>query len=201
MTKLNVHWFIYPILCAALVGALWMWQDTQSKEIASLKAEVTSAKQAQQNTDKQAQQEVKQAVQQQTTKNKTLETILDKAKSPEAQVAVVNQSAGTQIKVDQAKDPSDTTVTLEAPKVDILKLAQQATKYEECQNQVAVDQVQQAADKSRMDAANERITAQDKEITAQNGGSHFKRFLKAAKWWGIGAGSGIVTGIVIGKKF
>jgi hypothetical protein len=115
-------------------------------------------------------------------------------------VEVVNHSAGTQITVDQAKNPSDTTVTLEAPKVDIFKLAQQSVKYEECQNQVSVDLIQREADKTRIDAANARIEAQDKEITAEKGGSHFKRFLKAAKWWGIGAGSGVITGIVIGKN-
>lgn len=136
------------------------------------------------------------------------------AKTTLQQIALINKQAGTNL---QPAPPTATTPPPgpnpsqqplpDAPKPaatlsaeDIEKLAQQSVKYQEAENQVGADQIELQGKDQQIAARDKTIDSQNAEITALKGGSHLKRFLKAAKYVAIGVAVGVAVDEVAKAK-
>jgi hypothetical protein len=199
----TIHWILYPVLAAVIGLVVWLWHDTQVHDAAVIQA-VATAKSNQTTVDKQATVTISQADKNLQTQNEALQATLAKAKSTAQQIALINQDAGTHLSIQPAVDNSSqaTNPSQGAPVVtiapeDVPVIAKQTVDFKEALNQVAADKLVIASETQELDACNSTQQAQDKEITTLKGGSHFKKFLKAAEYVAIGAG----VGYVAGKKF
>jgi hypothetical protein len=193
----NKHWLLYPLLIAALWGAIWLWRDTSNRDLVALKQAVETAKQAQVMGDKQSLDADRIAQATLAMKNLQLQKQLTAAKTVQQQVAVINQNEGTKIDVPPVDTPPDAPVPVSQP--DLKQLEVKSVECAEDANQVAADQIQIAGDKTQIDSRDAELKAQVAEIKSLKG-THLKRFFSAAKHVGIGVGIGVVTGILIEKK-
>jgi hypothetical protein len=214
----QIHWSLL-VFFGLLLGAIcFIWHDTKANDAKAALA-VTQTTQTQKTVDDTAAKQVAVATQELAQQNGQLTAALQAAKTETQQVELINQQLGTKLQVSagavapetqnnpQAINPSvgglhvtqpDPGVVISAP--DVSKLAAQSVDFKESQNQVAVDQIKIAADATVIQACDNAEVADKKEIVILQGGSHTKRFFTAAKNIVIGAGVGIVAGILIEKK-
>lgn len=200
----SVHWFTYPLLVGGLLFVTWLWHDTRVNDAASKQA-VASATTAQATVDKTVTATDKTAENTLKAKNAQLTKQLEAAKTVQAQVQLINKGANISLQENNVTAPAKpqainpSSPSIDAPSFsikpeDIQKLAALTIEKQQADNQVTTDQLVIAGKDSQIEARDARIAAQDTEIKTLKGGSHFKRFLKAAKYVAIGGaiGAGVV---------
>lgn len=192
----SVHWIIYPLLAVGLVGATWVYRDSQVKDAASQK-QVQVAQQTQARTDKQAETSITQAATELKQKNATLTQARVAAKTPQQQVDLVNKEEGTHLSI-QAQNPSSTTVgsdiLVKASQLDAGKITDTIVDFQKCQNQMAADAIDLTAKDQQLAARDATIKSQNEEITALKGGSKWHRILRATEFVVIAGGTGYAVG-------
>lgn len=200
MTPGKLHAILYTVLGAVLLFLVWLWHDTRAHDEAAMAA-IASARSNQVQVDKQAADQTAAANAALKQQNATLQQQLSAAKTAEQQAQLINEAAGTHVEVPppQSINPSHPQLAT-IPLTDLPLLAKDATDCEELQNQVAADKLQQAASAEQITARDKTLSADQQEIQALKGGSHWHRFLKAAKEVGIGVAIGFAADEVINHK-
>lgn len=182
-----LHALNYLLLGAVVLFLVWLWHDTKIHDAAALQA-VAQAKASQASEDREAQAATQAANANLQKQNTALQKQLSAAKTAAQQAQLVNTQDGTHILVPtetptlQSENPSQATL----PLTDLPILAKDSTDCSEAQNQVEADKVQFAADKTQISSRDKTIADQGVEITTLQGGSHWKRFVKAMEYVGIG---------------
>jgi len=209
----TIHWLLYPLLVAGLLGTLWLWHDTRLKGATA--QVVATAQTIQTKTDAVVTAQDKEVTANLQKQNADLSDQLLAAKNVAQQVALINKQASTHLveiqsplSSPQDKNPSLHVVeggvwatgnapVLEGSAADADALAKQVTSLAQCENQTAADKLELSGKDLQIGARDETIKAQEQEVVALKGGSHWKRFFTATKHILIGAAAGAAIGYAL----
>ena len=191
-TTARIHYILYPLLGAALLGALWLWHSTEIKGLEQQLQDLKTAHAAQVATDKSATSSIDDAIKQQKTKTTLLSQQLNSATTAPQQAALINSYLGTHVDIQpQAENPSQ--YIAEVPVEELPLVTRDVVQYQEMANQVDTDKVVIAAKDTQIAARDTTIKDQTAAITKLKGGSHLRQFIRAAKYVGIGIAVGVVV--------